>query len=491
MPTIIKNLALFSLILLAINCTQQPDDQLETLDAEIKQLKEYFHFPGMSYAVLKNDEIIHSNQLGFANVSSNMEVSATTLFPIASLTKIYSAVLLFKLEEEGNIDLNEPISSYIDSDISEDITIAHVLSHTSQGEPGSTFYYSFRFSWLTQVIEQASGMSFKEYLNQIIVTPLGLTDTYLLDDEFRNSEAFNRMAKPYNFEGEAVDGNLEMGYSASAGIITSMNDFIRFNGAFDSNELISQGSKHKMATPFVLSSPYGLGIFTTAFENTRLVWGYGQYDSYSSLYLKVPDKDLTFIVFANNNFMSDPARLIMGEPTSSLFVLSFLKNVVFDQTELVLLETRESLEALSKSEDILLREKLLAQALSESFLSRFETDRRFLSADVLQKTFELYPDYTSYVTINTLHSMSFLNDVTFFMDLEKNDEFDPMIEEIGTLILEKEPHNPYVHNTLGIHYDRKGDLNKTRYHFEQIVNAPNFSTHWYTREAKQWLERNQ
>ncbi|GAB5409501.1 MAG: hypothetical protein BalsKO_18660 [Balneolaceae bacterium] len=464
--------------------------QTEALNAELDQLKDYFQIPGISYTVLKGDQLLLSEQSGYANLETHESVNENTLFPIASLTKIYTTILLFSLEEEGKIDLNDPITNYIDADIPEEITIAHVLSHTSQGEPGTTFYYSFRFSWLTKVIERSSGMSFKQYLTQTIVTPLALTNTYLLDEEFRNSEAFNRMAKPYNLDGEIVDGNLEMGYSASAGIVTSMKDFIRFNKAFDSNELITQGSKHKMGTPHVLGSPYGLGIFTSAFENTRIVWGYGQYDSYSSLYLKVPDKDLTFIIFANNNLMSDPARLIMGEPTSSLFALSFLKNFVFNQSELPLLETRERLDTLPNAENNLLREKLLAQALAESFLSRFETDRRFMSADLLRKTFELFPDYSYYATINTLHSMSFLNDVAFFMDLEKNNEFDPMIEEIGSLILEKEPYNPYVHNTLAIHYDRKGEVEKTRYHSEKIINTPNFSTHWYTREAQQWLEGN-
>ena len=40
---------------------------------------------------------------------------------------------------------------------------------------------------------------------------------------------------------------------------------------------------------------------------------------------------------------------------------------------------------------------------------------------------------------------------------------------------------------LGTFYDRKGNVEKAKYHFEQISNAKNFSKNWYTRDAEVWL----
>ncbi|MFT5915054.1 MAG: hypothetical protein ACJAWV_003666 [Flammeovirgaceae bacterium] len=43
---------------------------------------------------------------------------------------------------------------------------------------------------------------------------------------------------------------------------------------------------------------------------------------------------------------------------------------------------------------------------------------------------------------------------------------------------------------MGAYYDRKGNAEKAKHHFESIVNAKNFSKNWYTQEAKNWLESN-
>jgi CubicO group peptidase (beta-lactamase class C family) len=92
---------------------------------------------------------------------------------MASLTKIFSAVLIMKLVEEKKLDLDEPINKYVTNrNIADSIKIEHILSHTSQGDIGQQFYYSGRFGWLTTVIEKASGNSFEKEINEKIIQPL-------------------------------------------------------------------------------------------------------------------------------------------------------------------------------------------------------------------------------------------------------------------------------------------------------------------------------
>ena len=105
---------------------------------------------------------------------------------------------------------------------------------------------------------------------------------------------------------------MDYGYSASAGIVSTARDLIRFNQALDLNTLITKDSKEAMFSPFQDGLPYGYGIFTQKIKGLDVVWAYGQYDCYSSLFMKVPDRNITLVLVANNNLMSDPARLIMG-----------------------------------------------------------------------------------------------------------------------------------------------------------------------------------
>jgi hypothetical protein len=69
-----------------------------------------------------------------------------------------------------------------------------------------------------------------------------------------------------------------------------------------------------------------LGWFVQTYNNERLVWHFGlARDAYSSLILKVPSKDLTFIVLANSDGLSAPYSLENGDVTKSLFAQVFLK----------------------------------------------------------------------------------------------------------------------------------------------------------------------
>ena len=74
------------------------------------------------------------------------------------------------------------------------------------------------------------------------------------------------------------------------------------------------------------SLPTGLGWFVQSYNNHKLVWHFGmEKDAYSSLILKVPDKDLTFILLANSDGLSAPYSLENGDVTKSLFAQIFLK----------------------------------------------------------------------------------------------------------------------------------------------------------------------
>jgi len=77
--------------------------------------------------------------------------------------------------------------------------------------------------------------------------------------------------------------------------------------------------------------PYGLGWFTQTYRGTRLIWHYGFWNCNSSLIVKVPDRNVTFIAMANTDNLSRPTDLGTGDVTTSPVGLAFLKTFVFPE----------------------------------------------------------------------------------------------------------------------------------------------------------------
>lgn len=476
----------------------------EKFISEIDYLKNYFQIPGLSILIKKGNEIIYEDYLGKANISDSIKLDKATTIPMASLTKIFSGIVIMQLQEENKLSIDDPINKYIPSlKIDNSIKIKHVLSHTSQGEIGKRFYYSNRFGWLTNVIEKASKKSFEDNIQQRIIQKLGLKNTYLLKDSSQLALENKKIAAPYFLGGapkngfikkEVRDGFIDYGFSASAGITSTVFDLGLLSDALDNDILISNASKESMTTPFNSNIPYGLGVFSQQLLSEKLVWGYGQYDCYSSLFLKVPGKDLTFIIAANNNLMSDSARLINGDITTSLFALSFLKNYVFDFTSIPLFEKIDSLPNLkskiNSTNNEFYRKKLIAQLSAEAYMARFSNINGNNSKALLNELFKLFPNYKDYGDLTLLFNLQFHKLITAMRGQSEYTDFDKEYKRIANNLLSVDSENPYANYYMANYYQIKDKIDSTSYYYKKIINAKNFSPWWYTKEAQMWIESN-
>jgi len=116
---------------------------------------------------------------------------------------------------------------------------------------------------------------------------------------------------------------------ASAGMISTVLDLAKFNIAMDQNLLVSEESKKEMFTPTLSNSgqslPYGLGWFVQANEGIKLIWHYGyEPGAYSSLILKIPEKETTLILLANSDGASASFDLGEGNVLNSPFAAEFI-----------------------------------------------------------------------------------------------------------------------------------------------------------------------
>ncbi len=112
--------------------TQSPSFNLD----DLPELIERFHVPGAAVAVWHKG-VLSEEAAGVVNLNTGVEATPDTLFQIGSITKLYTTVLVLQLVEEGLLNLDEPIQTYLpgfkvgDAETSAKVTLRHLLTHTS------------------------------------------------------------------------------------------------------------------------------------------------------------------------------------------------------------------------------------------------------------------------------------------------------------------------------------------------------------------------
>ncbi|MCI0389373.1 MAG: serine hydrolase, partial [Acidobacteria bacterium] len=235
------------------------------------------------------------------------------------------------------------------------IKVRHVFTHTSHDNPGENYRYDGnRFSYLTDVVEKASGKSFRELIVKNILDKIEMSSSVpgqdILDDRAkwstfldadhakRYENGLAKLAKPYRLYGTEI---IQTTYpsrriSASAGLVSNVLDLARYDAAVDRHVFIKAETQTSAWTPAFSKDgktlPYGLGWFIQQYQGLRLIWHYGYWpDSFSSLYLKIPAKNLTFILLANSDALSSSFRgLGNGNVVSSAYADTFLRIFVFE-----------------------------------------------------------------------------------------------------------------------------------------------------------------
>jgi len=302
------------------------------LEMKLETLRQRLAIPGFSAAVVKDQEILWARGFGCADIATGTPATPHTPYHLASLTKPFGATVLLQLVEEERVRLDDPVSEYgLDVPSRGIIRVEHILSHTSQGTPGRRYRYCGDcFGLIDRVMESATGSSFRDLVIERILDPLELEDTmpaptaslvdvYAAGAATRFQDVWDRLATPYwlvRGYGNVVDRYAEY-FGSAAGLISSVVDYARFDAAIDNHELIGEETQALAWTPYRSNSgralPYGYGWFIQNRKGLRYVWHYGYWISTSTLIVKVPERGLTFLIFANSDRLSSPFALGVDE----------------------------------------------------------------------------------------------------------------------------------------------------------------------------------
>src|SRR5687768_16114389 len=160
--------------------TQSSDaERIARLETLLENLRQELKIPAYSAAIVKDQKVLWAKGFGYADVENKIPATEHTPYHLASLTKTFASTILMQLVQEGKIKLDDPVSRYgITLESDGVIRVRHLLSHTSEGNPGEQYRYNGnRFGELDKVVQRATGKSFGELLIANILEPLGMNAT--------------------------------------------------------------------------------------------------------------------------------------------------------------------------------------------------------------------------------------------------------------------------------------------------------------------------
>lgn len=282
-------------------------ERLERYDVFLQNLINQTDIPGAVLMVSRNGKMIHQTALGHRNIDKQQPMAIDDIFYIQSMTKPIISVAFMMLYEEGHFLLTDPVSKYLPAfktlkvakdqnegiegeteDLKTPITMVNLLTHTAgfshglgsntldkevyqqqygkaypdiqsrvdnllslplKGQPGQQWYYSSAPDVISVLIEQFSGMSTKDFLNERIFKPLDMQDTGYNLSEQKQSRLVHLHVK--NEEGKLVNAPEQVSltgnniWSGVNGLFSTATDYTKFcqmllnGGTYNDHQFLS------------------------------------------------------------------------------------------------------------------------------------------------------------------------------------------------------------------------------------------------------------
>ncbi len=329
---------------------------------------------GAVMLVADKEKILAHEAVGYADVENNTLMGTTHLFWIASMSKPITAAALMLLIDEGKLSVDDPVEKFLPEfkgqmvlekkdgkselkKASRPITVKDILSHTSgligknakeaqvldsqplreavadyakaplQFEPGTQYQYNNPgINTAGRIIEVVSGMSYEEFLQKRLFTPLGMKDTTF----WPQGEQLKRLAKTYKAApdrkgleaspillfGQPLDNKTKRHAFPGGGLFSTSSDLAKFcqmilnGGELDGKRYLSEKAVKQMTTTQtgdLKGGSYGLGWMT----NKAKYETFGHGGAYNTLMWIDPQKQLVAILLMQHvSFPTDEGKSI-------------------------------------------------------------------------------------------------------------------------------------------------------------------------------------
>lgn len=314
----------------------------EKADAYIKQEMAKYRIPGMAVAVIRNGKVLKLKGYGLTSLELNVAANEHSVFPLYSVTKIFTGIALMKLVEAGKLSLDAPVTDFFEGLPKEwqEIKVRNLLTHTSglaelresqrfqslpdeqkkyfpreegmryvaemplKFKPGEKFlYHTSGYNILALIVARVTGKPFDAFLQERLFTPLGMTSTLFGDTETiikgRPSTAY--LLDKGELRNLALTFNVNGG-NPGAGLNSSVADLTKFLLALDAGKILKPESLREMWSPVKLNDggEYGYGLGWTVGEHKGLKV-VGHEGGGGAWVAHFPNEHLSIVVLCNLN----------------------------------------------------------------------------------------------------------------------------------------------------------------------------------------------
>ncbi len=305
----------------------------------------YSRLPGVAVGVVSDQQLVWSKGFGFSDVKLRVPMTAATKFRIASHSKLFNAIAVMQLREEGKLRLDDPVSKHLPwfvvkpaGDDDGVITVEQLLTHSSglpreAGDHWTSYEFPtreelkrllanrqaafppatrFKYSNLAvavggMIVEDASGMAWGDYVSKNIFQPLGMSATSV-------DQNVTGLALPYGRR--MPDGSREVfkfvdarGLGSATGVTSNVEDLAKFvsaqfrKGPRGGVQILSSGSMREMhrvrSVEENWSGGYGLGFGVTRIRDRTWVGHSGGYPGYVTRTFFQLDDKIGVVVLTN------------------------------------------------------------------------------------------------------------------------------------------------------------------------------------------------
>jgi CubicO group peptidase (beta-lactamase class C family) len=297
--------------------------------------------------IWKGDQILFADAYGLAHRSPDRRNRVDTQFNLASITKMFTAVAIAQLAEEGKLSYSDTVGKimpdYPNKEVATSVTVHQLLSHTSgliggrelamklpnasramtlqdrlkdfvneplTFPPGQQFGYSNAgYILLGRIIEKVSGISYYDYLRDRIFRPAAMTETgFILKTNLPDNAATGFMDA---VRGQRKENNesLDLIGSPDGGAYSTGRDMARFHTALRNGTLLRPASLQTLWTGVTDNGmeEYAYGARLTQYNGVRIVGHGGGWDGITNEFDMYPDQGVTVIVLSN--YDDDPTGI--------------------------------------------------------------------------------------------------------------------------------------------------------------------------------------
>ena len=355
-------IGIFILTLIQIACSQQAGWQ-QSLDEYLTFRNSIERFSG-TVLIAQEGTIIYSKSIGEADRAWNIPVNDSTRYDMASVTKMFTAIGIAQLFEQGKIDLDDTIADHFPEFPSQEIgastTLRQLLSHTSgisdffmqkeylhsdryrlrklsdydrfyasvgrnDSRVGEMHYSNTNFMILGRIIEKISGETFYRFIDNNIFEPLDMHHTGF----FEHDRITNNLAENYTRDSQAA---AEFGVPnddrwrtnnymravkgmPAGGAISTAGDLLKFFKGLRNKQLLNQETYNKFTRPD--GDGYALGFQSFSMEGVPLIGHSGGFYGVSAQAFYLPEQEYHVIALSNIDFGAMPVfdrtiRLLAG-----------------------------------------------------------------------------------------------------------------------------------------------------------------------------------